>query len=187
MHVRCLRLFLRKLRCSSAAANQRVASSGKRLAAVALLSSHAILMAECAMAQSDFRRLQLMQTGQFLDADHCGPHVAMNPGSSWEGGACQLWRFVPAGDGWFRIQLAHNGQFLDADHCGGYIVTNPGTSWAGGACQLWEIVPANNGWFRLRLQYDGRFLDADHCSARVTLNPGSDFEGGACQLWRSIP
>jgi hypothetical protein len=186
MYVSNSRLFSRQWRRGSAVAKQRTASIGKRLAALAFVGAHAIFMADGAMAQSEFRRLQLMQTGQFLDADHCGPSVAMNPGSTWEGGACQMWRFVPAGGGWFRIQLAHNGHFLDADHCGEHIATNPGSNWAGGACQLWQIVPAGGGWFRLRLQYDGRFLDADHCSARVTLNPGSDFNGGACQLWREI-
>ena len=37
----------------------------------------------------------LKHDGQFLDADHCGSPVALNAGSDFEGGACQLWRLVP--------------------------------------------------------------------------------------------
>ncbi|NGZ07933.1 MAG: hypothetical protein CV088_00895 [Nitrospira sp. LK70] len=42
-----------------------------------------------------YQRLQLKHGGQYLDADHCGSTISLNPGSDWEGGACQLWRFVP--------------------------------------------------------------------------------------------
>jgi hypothetical protein len=32
---------------------------------------------------------------QFLDADHCSDQLGMNPGSTFDNGACQLWRMVP--------------------------------------------------------------------------------------------
>ena len=41
----------------------------------------------------------------------------MNPGSNFDNGSCQLWKFVPDADGWSRIMLKRNGKFLDADHC----------------------------------------------------------------------
>ena len=89
-----------------------------------------------------YYRLQLKHGGQYLDADHCGDRITLNPGSDWENGACQLWRFVPAGGGWSRLQLKHGGQYLDADHCGDRITLNPGSHWENGACQLWRFVPA---------------------------------------------
>ncbi|MFN6579736.1 MAG: RICIN domain-containing protein, partial [Aulosira sp. ZfuVER01] len=67
--------------------------------------------------QEQYYRLQLKHGGQFLDADHCSTTISLNPGSDYEGGACELWRLVPNGDGWNRLQLKHGGQFLDADHC----------------------------------------------------------------------
>jgi hypothetical protein len=44
-----------------------------------------------------YYRLQLKHRGQYLDADHCTTKVGLNPGSDFEGGACQLWRLVPSG------------------------------------------------------------------------------------------
>ena len=71
--------------------------------------------------------------------------MGLNPGSDWEGGACQLWRFVPAGNGWHRLQLKHGNRFLDADHCGPTLGMSSGSDWEGGACQLWRLVPAGRG------------------------------------------
>jgi len=59
-------------------------------------------------------RLQLKHGGQYLDAEYCSTKVSLHPGSDHEGGACQLWRLVPAGSGWSRLQLKHGGQYLDA-------------------------------------------------------------------------
>jgi hypothetical protein len=132
-------------------------------------------------------RLQLKHGGQYLDADHCGSPVSLNPGSTFENGACELWRLVPAADGWNRLQLKHGGQYLDADHCGSPIGLNPGSTFEGGACQLWRLVPAGGGWSRLQLKHGGLYLDADHCTAKLGLNGGSTFEDGACQLWRMVP
>ena len=134
-----------------------------------------------------FVRLQLKHGGTFLDADHCSNTIGLSGRSEWEQGACQLWKFVPAGDGWSRLQLKHSGQFLDADHCTPKIGLNPGSDFDGGGCQLWKFVPAGGGWSRLQLKHGGQFLDADHCGSPVALNPGSDFEDGACQLWRIVP
>jgi hypothetical protein len=88
-----------------------------------------------------YYRIQLKHGGQYLDADHCGTKVGLNPGSDYDGGACQLWRLVPEGDGWSRLQLKHGGQYLDADHCGTKVGMNPGSDYEGGACQLWRLVP----------------------------------------------
>jgi hypothetical protein len=132
-------------------------------------------------------RLQLKHGGQFLDADHCSSPVTLNPGSTFENGACELWRLVPAGGGWSRLQLKHGGQFLDADHCTSAMALNPGSTFDGGSCQLWRFVPAEGGWSRLQLKHGGLYLDADHCTAKLGLNAGSTFDGGSCQLWKRIP
>ena len=86
-------------------------------------------------------RLRLKHGGAYLDAAYCGDTMSLNPGSSYEGGACQLWRFVPVGGGWGRLQLKHGLRFLDADHCGMRITLNPGSDYDGGSCQLWRLVP----------------------------------------------
>ena len=102
-------------------------------------------IAKSAGAEERYYRLQLKHGGQYLDADHCGNRISLNPGSDWENGACQLWRFVPAGGGWNRLQLKHGGQYLDADHCGDRISLNPGSDWENGACQLWRFVRQAGG------------------------------------------
>ncbi len=140
-----------------------------------------------AIAQEQYYRLQLKNGGHYLDADHCSDNVALNPGSDFADGACQLWRFVPAGGGWSRLQLKNGGHYLDADHCSDKVGLNPGSDYANGACQLWRFVPAGGGWSRLQLKNGGHYLDADHCSDKVGLNPGSDYANGACQLWRFAP
>jgi len=145
-----------------------------------------LFIAKDSAGQEHYYRIQLQHGGQYLDANHCSPEIGLNPGSDWEDGACQLWRFVPAGDGWFRIQLKHGGQYLDADHCGTRISLNPGSDWENGACQLWRLIPAGGEWRRLQLKHGGQYLDADHCGPRISLNPGSTWENGACELWRLV-
>jgi len=54
-------------------------------------------IAKSAGAEERYYRLQLKHGGQYLDADHCGDRISLNPGSDWENGACQLWRLVPEG------------------------------------------------------------------------------------------
>lgn len=143
-----------------------------------------LLIAGNVKAQSGYHRLQLKHGGQYLDADHCGATITLNPGSSYENGACQKWQLVPFGDGSFRLQLEHGGQYLDADHCGNTITLNSGSDYEDGACQRWRMISGSNGFFRLKLEHGGQYLDADHCGNTITLNPGSDYEDGACQLWR---
>jgi hypothetical protein len=137
--------------------------------------------------QPKYFRLQLKHNNQYLDADHCSSPVTLNPGSTYEGGACQLWRMVGAGGGWYRLQLKHGGQYLDAAYCSSPIGLNPGSTYEDGACQLWRMVPASGGWSRLQLKHGGVYLDSDHCTAKLGLNAGSTFENGACQLWRMVP
>ena len=102
-----------------------------------------LLMVPHAPAAEQFYRLQLKHSGHYLDADHCSDTITLNPGSEWEGGACQLWRLVPAGGGWNRLQLKHGGKYLDADHCSDKIGLSPISDWEDGACQLWRLVPAS--------------------------------------------
>jgi hypothetical protein len=131
-----------------------------------------------------YTRIQLKHGGEFLDAVHCGKTISLNPGSTYEDGACQQWKVVPAGSGYYRIQLKHGGDFLDAAYCGKTITLNPGSTYEDGACQLWRFVPAGGGYFRIQLKHGGEFLDAAYCGKTITLNPGSTFDGGSCQLWR---
>jgi Ricin-type beta-trefoil lectin domain-like len=140
-----------------------------------------------AAAQEPYYRLQLKNGSRYLDADHCSDKVGLNPGSNYDNGSCQLWRFVPAGDGWSRLQLKNGDRYLDADHCSDKVGLNPGSNYDNGSCQLWRLVPAGGGWSRLQLKNGGRYLDADHCSDRVGLNPGSNYDNGSCQLWRFVP
>jgi Ricin-type beta-trefoil lectin domain-like len=133
-----------------------------------------------------WHRLQLKHGGQYLDAEFCSNKIGLNPGSDYEGGACQLWWLVPVGGGWHRLQLKHGGQYLDAEFCSNKIGLNPGSDYEGGACQLWRLVPVGGGWSRLQLKHGNQYLDAEFCSNKIGLNAGSDFEGGACQLWRLV-
>ena len=143
--------------------------------------------ARLAQRAPEYFRLQLKHNQKYLDAKQCTDEVGMNPGSEFEGGACQLWRRVPAPDGWFQLQLKRGQKFLDAKFCGDNLGLNPGSDFQGGACQLWRLVDAGDGWSRLQLKQGGKYLDAKNCGDDVGLNPGSSFDGGACQLWRFIP
>jgi ricin-type beta-trefoil lectin protein len=142
-----------------------------------------LLVADDAFAQA-YYRLQLKQGEKYLDAANCSDNVALHPGSTYADGACQLWRFVPAGDGWGRLQLKQNGKYLDAVNCSDNVALNPGSDYANGACQLWRFVPAGDGWNRLQLKQNSKYLDAAYCADRVALNLGSTYANGACQLWR---
>lgn len=156
------------------------------LALATLIAAGTLTSASSAQVQT-YYRIQLKSNGQYLDADHCGSPVTLNPGSTYANGACEAWRFIPAGGGWYKIQLKANGQFLDAAYCSSPIGLNPGSTYADGACQKWRLVPAGGGWSRLQLKINGQFLDADHCTPTLGLNPGSTYADGACQLWKLVP
>ena len=134
-----------------------------------------------------YYRLQLKSNGKYLDANKCSDQIGLNPGSSYADGACQLWRFVPAGGGYYRLQLKSNSKYLDAKYCSDEIGLNPGSNYAEGACQLWKLVPAGGGYYRLQLKSNSKYLDAKYCSDEIGLNPGSDYAEGACQLWKFAP
>lgn len=136
-------------------------------------------------APGSYYRLRLKENKQYLDADHCGNKLALNPGSDYAEGACELFRFVPAGDGWSRLQLKHGEQYLHADQCSTPVILAPISDVEDGACQLWRLVPAGEGWSRLQLKHDRQFLDA--CSPQIGARPESNVDGGACQLWRLTP
>lgn len=157
-------------------------SSGFVAAAAGLL----LFVANDAGAQEEYHRLQLKQGGKYLDSVNCSDQVGLNPGSTYADGACQLWRFVPAGGGWSRLQLKQGGKYLDAVNCSDRVAMNPGSAYADGACQLWRFVPVGDGWNRLQLKQGGKYLDAVRCSDKVAMNPGSDHANGACQLWRFV-
>jgi hypothetical protein len=137
-------------------------------------------------AAQEYYRLQVKQGGKYLDAVNCSDNVALHPGSDYANGACQLWRFVPAGDGWSRLQLKQGGKYLDAVNCSDNVALHPGSDYANGACQLWRFVSVGGGWNRLQLKQGGKYLDAVNCSDNVALHPGSDYANGACQLWRFV-
>ena len=59
-----------------------------------------------AQAPIGYTRIQLKHGGQYLDAAYCGKTITLNPGSNFEGGACELWRFVPAGGGRTRFDVS---------------------------------------------------------------------------------
>jgi len=131
-----------------------------------------------------YYRIELKQSGKYLDAVNCSDRVGLNPGSTYAQGACQLWRFVPADGGWNRLQVKHSGKYLDAVNCSDQVGLNPGSTYAGGACQLWRFVPTGDGWNRLQVKQGEKFLDAAYCSDKLGLTTSSAYAGGACQLWR---
>jgi hypothetical protein len=89
-----------------------------------------------------YYRLQVKHSGKYLDAVNCSDQVALNAGSTYAAGACQLWRFVPVGDGWNRLQVKHSGKYLDASYCSDNVVLNGNSSYANGDCQLWRLTEA---------------------------------------------
>lgn len=106
----------------------------------------ALTAAAAASAQApSYSRLQLKSDGQYLDAAHCTAKLTLNPGSTYAGGACQLWRLVPAGNGWSRLQLKSDGRYLDAVNCTATLGLNAGSTYANGDCQLWRLVPIRPG------------------------------------------
>jgi len=133
---------------------------------------------------NQYYRLQLKHTKQFLDASYCTNDLNLQAGSDFDGGSCELFRFVANGDGWSRLQLMATGKYLDA--CAAEVRLDEGKSGDYSSCQLWRLVPAGEGWSRLQLKRDGQYLEAERCSTKIALGPISDSEDGACQLWRIV-
>jgi Ricin-type beta-trefoil lectin domain-like/Chaperone of endosialidase len=123
--------------------------------------------------------------GEFLDAKFCGDTLNLNPGSSYDGGACQLWKLNPDSEGWSRLQLKENGKFLDARQCSDDLNMNPGSTFDHGSCQLWKFVPYADGWSRVQIKRNGKFLSATNCTD-VTLSEGASDDGADWQLWRFV-
>ncbi len=145
------------------------------------------LEAQChASGQEGYYRLQMKSGGKYLDAVNCSEKVALNGGSAYAGGVCQLWRMVPAGGGWSRLQLKEGGKYLDSANCSDNVALNAASTYADGACQLWRLVPAGGGWSRLEVKQGGKFLEAAFCSDKVGLNTVSTYAQGDCQLWRLV-
>lgn len=134
-----------------------------------------------------YYRLQLRHGGMYSDASYCTDTVKLSGRSDYENGACQLWKFVPASEGWYRLQLKHGGKYLDASYCTDDTKLSGLSTWEDGACQLWRIVPFETGWYRLQLKHGGKYLDASYCTVNIKLSGFSDYENGACQLWAFIP
>jgi len=70
-------------------------------------------------------KIQLKSNEKYIDAYKCLNKISLNPSSTYDGGSCQLWRFVSAGDGWFRIQLKNNSEYIDAYKCSTRLDLNP--------------------------------------------------------------
>ena len=94
---------------------------------------------------------QLKHGGAYLDAAYCGDTMSLNPGSSYEGGACQLWRFVPVGGGWGRLQLKHGCAF-STPIIAACAHLEPGSDYDGGSCQLWRLIAAGRAPHRSTLR-----------------------------------
>ena len=153
----------------------------------AKLTAAPSLEAQCrASGQEGYYRLQMKSGGKYLDAVNCSEQVALNGGSAYAGGVCQLWRMVPAGGGWSRLQLKEGGKYLDAANCSDHVALNGGSTFADGACQLWRLVPAGGGWSRLEVKQGGKYLEAASMLDKVGLNTVSTYAQGACQLWRLV-
>ena len=105
------------------------------------------LEAQCLAAggRDVYYRLQVKHSGKYLDAVNCSDQLALNAGSTYAAGACQLWRFVPVGNGWNRLQVKHSGKYLDASYCSDNVVLNGNSSYANGDCQLWRLTEAAPG------------------------------------------
>lgn len=69
------------------------------IVAFASMSMLAAVYTHAQEARAHYYRIQLKHDGQYLDAGHCGTTVALNAGSTFANGACQLWRLVDAGNG----------------------------------------------------------------------------------------
>jgi hypothetical protein len=41
-----------------------------------------------------YTRIQVKHGREYLDAAYCGKTITLNPGSTFEGGSCQLWRWA---------------------------------------------------------------------------------------------
>jgi hypothetical protein len=131
-----------------------------------------------------YYRLQLRYNKQYIDAAYCSSKLGLNPGSDYDGGSCELFRFVSTGDGWNLLQLMSNGQYLDA--CSTNVMLSATANADDSGCQQWRLIPAGDGWSRLQLKRDQQYLSVTDCSTTIGLGPTSDVEEGACQLWRLV-
>ena len=62
--------------------------------AVSISATGALLLRSNDAGAEEYFRLQVKQSGKFLDAVNCSDLVALHPGSDYANGGCQLWRFV---------------------------------------------------------------------------------------------
>ncbi len=139
------------------------------------------------ISDTNYYRLQIKNGGNFIDAVYCQNKVALGAASDFDNGGCQLWRLVPAGNGWYGLQLKNGDRFLAAENCSSDIILLPSSQFdPNDGCQLWRFVSNGDGWSRLQLRASQQYLDADHCTTKLVLNPGSDFAEGACQLWKFV-
>ena len=90
------------------------------------------------------RGLQLKYNKKYVDDEECKGDLYLNPGSREQGGACQLWKFVPDSGGWSRLQLKNNRQYLTASNCEDISLHDEASGDASG--QLWRLVPDLDDW-----------------------------------------
>jgi len=133
-----------------------------------------------------YYRLLLKENKHYVDAAYCTTRLVLSPApSDYAEGACELFRFVPAGGGWSRLQMMSGGKYLSAARCSTNVSLAEISGAEDGACQLWRLVPAGGGWSRLQLKHGQGYLDG--CSPQISVRPESGAEDGACQLWRLVP
>lgn len=88
----------------------------------------------------------LNSTPLYLDNRYCdNKTLALAGYSSAKGGACQLWKMVPAGNGYYRMQVKSSvgtsaPLYIDNRYCDGNTLELFGRSdYDNGACQLWKL------------------------------------------------
>lgn len=142
-------------------------------------------------------KIQLKQTGLYLDNTNCNNSTIGLFGYSQQGEPCQVWVLIPEAGGYYRIQVLSSyaqGKtplYLDNSGCDNTSIGLSVYSTAqNGACQLWKIVPQGNDFYRLLLKgSEGNtplYLDNRFCDQKTVGLPGySDASAGSCQLWKS--
>jgi arabinan endo-1,5-alpha-L-arabinosidase len=95
----------------------------------------------------------------------------------WLNNDCQLFRFVPAPDGWSTIQSKLAGRVLQGAACGGAGSPVQTATATGDACQQFRLQPVGE----VLLADAAGQLALDACGATVAHRPRRP---GGCQLWR---
>lgn len=104
----------------------------------------------------------------------------------------QLWKFVPAGNGYYRLKTMFrgDGECLEGNQAASKV--HQGAAFMD-KCQnvsgqLWKIVPAGNGYFRLKTQFRGNDESLEGNQAGSSYKNGAAFmakeQNVSGQLWK---